>query len=255
MQIKTIHLPSLRNEEYHTFMSQTIVTAENFGVSEHFAPLWAVFKSRFETLLHTLEVVRKSALTAHIRGTDRMRAALHRNLILRIRCSLHDPDAARHAAAVSLRNLLAHYGSLTGVSRAQRTGTIDNLLSDLHRADVAPEVALLDLTGLVGMLGDAQARYKSLSMQRNEEKVARPTISVRKARGAMNEVYREFMQSVDTRNGLVAPGSLNSGVRALNRVIKHFHALIAQRAAARRARKAQGEEPEEVENAVPAANV
>ena len=155
-----------------------------------------------------------------------------------------------------LGNLIAHYGKLAGFSRDQKTGALDNLLHDLNRPDIVPDVTLLDLTGLLAMLGEAAAQYKSLKMQRNDEDSARPPTSAREARRAMNEVFREFRLSVDTRNTLVAPDSLNAGVRALNHLIGHYNALIAQRAAARKARAlAMWEMEREIDNAVPAAGV
>jgi hypothetical protein len=206
--MKTIRIPlrRLHNGEWFslfTNLKDTVIRfgANTIGVTDLFNLLLPLYIAADKALL----TLQKSVYTKEIEEADKTRDELLQGFFGTVKSALKQPNANKQKAAERLHNLLQRYRkSIAGVSHAEESAAIYNLLEDLAAPTYAPDVTLLALGEWITAIEQAEENFLAFADLRKNESVAKPKEEIKKIRSEMEVLYTAIMNSLDIK--LLAAG-------------------------------------------------
>ncbi|MDR0544719.1 MAG: DUF6261 family protein [Odoribacteraceae bacterium] len=208
--------------------------AEEIGIKDAADAL----REAFEKMIPLLDFIFASPLTSQIHSQDRYREGILRGVINIARAALHHVEPGVRADAEAVIRLIKHYGSIARRSYDEESAAIDDLLRELNSADFAPRVATIGISSPVELLAAANDIFFDLMMKRDAETSARPKLSMRQARSAVEEKLDTLiacLEGIYALNGTLASNEYKLFLIEYNAIIDRYKLAIAQEKGARRA--------------------
>jgi hypothetical protein len=205
MKIIRITPRKLHNAEWFSFYSEFGECVEEFGADAiGIGKLYDRFALLYRKTDRLIVVLRKSVHTKELKEADKRRDSLVKGLYSIVKGWRAYPDDNRQEAAERLYILLKKYQEIIlAGNRISESGAIYNLLQDL-RGSYAPGIALLELTGWVKAIDEAEQKFLAINAERTEERVEKPKENLRQLRRQADVLYTAMTEAVDAR--LLADG-------------------------------------------------
>ena len=164
-------------------------------------------------------------------------------LFATVKQNLRSPFAPRMEAAKQLNFALKGYYDFARKPNQQQTALIDGMGTDLAKPGMDAYLEALHLTETMGVIVEANNRYKALLNQRTYEAPAVKTAKIKELRLEMDDLYDE-MTTYAFAMSVLHPNDTNTAfVTDLNKLITEVMNLYNQRIAQVQAAKRRKEEP------------
>lgn len=163
-------------------------------------------------------------------------------LFATVKQSLRSPFAPQMEAAKQLNFALKGYYDFARKPNQQQTALIDGMGTDLAKPGMDAYLEALHLTETMGVIVEANNRYKALLNQRTYEAPAVKTAKIKELRLEMDDFYDE-MTTYAFAMSVLHPNDTNTAfITDLNKLITEVMNLYNQRIAQAQAAKRRKEE-------------
>lgn len=198
LEIKTMPLGKMRNNEYAQFMSEVnkLVleeTVEKLHIENKYEP----FKTAIDQLLGVGKPTKGSNKTVLVSEADATRDKTDGGLLRYVESFLFHWDNNTVAAATRLMDVINKYGNLRKLSYNEETNGITNKVEELKSETFAPDVALINATLWVNKLEEHNQNFISIFNERANQESARSIGSMRESRMACDTAYDELVKLVN----------------------------------------------------------
>ena len=229
MEIKKIHLVSLRNAEHLQFQTEfkTEVekkTATALGIDTQFANYLLKYKEEDEALVY----IRKSSQTDLLNEADSYRDRIFRGLCDTNRAALNHFIPEKAEAARKLNIVFDTYGNITVEAYDEETAKINSLIKEL-RENHANEINLLALTEWVDELENANNKFVDIKNERYTEESSKTSLRMKKVRTEIDAQYKELVNRINAQILLNGDTNYKDFVTALNQRIENVKLVLAKR--------------------------
>lgn len=229
MELKTLKLKNLRNEEHYKFNLDfenlvTQFTPETLGIQT----LYPAYQTASIAEKAALNVVQGSALTDELFDVDSSRDSLFSGLSGTIKSAINHFDHEKKAAANRLKLLLDTYGNLTIKPYDQETAAIIKLVDELE-GSYAADVAKLEITGWINELKSQNQIFDNLKNTRYAEHAAKPQQSLKQARLATDKAYRAIVKRLNALIEVNGEEAYADFVMEVNQRIENYNNVLAHR--------------------------
>ena len=229
MEIKKIHLVSLRNAEHLQFQTEfkTEVekkTATALGIDTQFANYLLKYKEEDEALVY----IRKSSQTDLLNEADSYRDRIFRGLCDTNRAALNHFIPEKAEAARKLNIVFDTYGNITVEAYDEETAKINSLIKEL-RENHANEINLLALTEWVDELENANNKFVDIKNERYTEESSKTSLRMKKVRTEIDAQYKEMANRINAQILLNGDTNYIDFVTALNQRIENVKLVLAKR--------------------------
>jgi len=229
MEIITLYLISLRNEEhYKLHLDFTKLVAQYTPAALGIELKYPAYLAAFDLETQALNVVQGSVLTDELFVSDSERDNTFRGLAGTFKSALNHFNPETRAAASRLTLLLDTYGNLAAKPYDQETAAIIKLVSDLEGA-YAADVATLAIAGWAAELKTRNNAFDSLKNMRYDENTAKPQQNLKEARQNTDTAYRAIVKRINALIEVNGDTAYAGFVAALNERIENFQRILAQR--------------------------
>jgi hypothetical protein len=229
MEISSIYLKNLRNEEHYKFQTDfahlvTTHTPATLGIETQFDP--------YQTLLANegtaLDVIRKSATTEQIFDSDTLRDETFSGLAGTVKSMVNHYKAEVKAAAARLQVVFGNYNNVAVKPYDEETAAITKLVADLQ-GNYSADVAIMGLTEWVAQLQTQNEAFDTLKKARYTEEAAKTQLKMKETRTATDVAYHAMVKHIDALIEINGETAYSSFVNELNTYIDSYNNLIAQR--------------------------
>ncbi|MDR3133738.1 MAG: DUF6261 family protein [Prevotellaceae bacterium] len=225
---------NLRNEthvEFHTGFNALVLkyTAETLGIK----PLYDLYLPLYNEEVDTLDVIRKSELTAEIDAQDQLRDQLYRGFADTVKGNLNHFDPVKRQAAEKLEVILEHYGNIAAKTLYDETAAIEDLHRELLKQENFLQVATLGLGEWLGQLVQASRNLEGLLLNRVDEIAKRPDINMRSIRKEVDTVFRNILDLLEVQVRVNGPDTNKAFLAELNAWMTTYKDILAQEAGRR----------------------
>lgn len=229
MEIGTVALTRLRNEEHYKFNLdfQDLVNQYPEATSG-VQPLFEPFQKVFAVEALALNVLRSSAITDDLVVADDRRDSIYSGVAGTIRSALNHFKPEIRAAAARLQKLFDSYGNISEKPYDQETAAIYKLVEELqshYRADVAT----LGITEWVEELARLNKAFDTLKNERYTEEVVKPQQNLKLARIETDKAYRAIVKRINALIEVNGDTAYAGFVAELNQRIENYQIVLAQR--------------------------
>ena len=185
-----------------------------------------------------LDPLRGSLITPDIEEQDLFRNGLVRAVATKTRSEAHNPDANKRLAARNVLRILKNYGNIPRRTYDDGTAAIDDLLRELNKTEMLPNVTALKLADDIADLTAANTRFAELMQARYQEADAQPLVPMKEARARAEELQHQLVKRVEaivTLNGIDFSPELTSFVQEYNAIAKRYKNILASEKGRRKA--------------------
>jgi hypothetical protein len=229
MEILSIRLNTLRNEEHYKFQidfSSLVdkATPATLGIQA----LYTVYQAAVANENVSLDVLRKSAITEHLYDADNIRDHTFSGIVSVVKAAAHHFKPEIKAAALRVQVLLDSYGNIAIKPYDQETASITKFISELQTKSVA-DVTLLGLTDWLIELKKQNDAFDALKKSRYTEEASKPQQNHKIARSEVDNAYRAIVKRVNALSEVNGPKTYASFITELNQRIEGYSNLLAQR--------------------------
>lgn len=240
MEIESIYLKSLRNEEHSKFNVDftalvTKRTPEALGIQT----LYPAYQLALTTETSALNVVQGSAITDELVDADADRDATFSGLAGTIKSAVNHFDPEVRNSAVRLKLLFDTYGNLAEKPLDQETASIIKLVEELE-GTYAADVLKLGIIAWGAALKQQNKVFDDLKNSRYDENNAKPQQNLRQARQETDNAYRAIVKRINSLIEVNGETAYSGFVTDLNARIESYQLLLAQRQG-RNAKAKEGE--------------
>ncbi|MDR0545049.1 MAG: DUF6261 family protein [Odoribacteraceae bacterium] len=189
-------------------------------------------------VLAYLDFLRGSLITPDIKDQDFFRDSIARVILLKAHSKLYDPSADKRLAARNVVRVLKNYRDIPRKSYDDSTAAVDDLLQELNKPAMLPNITDLKLADDIADLAAANTRFFELMQTRYREANERPTVPMREARARAEELQQKLVQRVEAivvLNGLDFSPELTSFVQEYNAIAKRYKNIMAAEKGRRKA--------------------
>jgi hypothetical protein len=240
MEILTIYLNNLRNEEHYKFhLDFTKLVTQYTPATLGIELKYPLYQSALDLEAKALNVVQASVLTDELLVADLGRDDIYSGLAGTIRSAVNHFDPETRAAANRLNLLFDTYGNLSIKPYDQETASIIKLVAEL-RNGYLPEVTKMNLSGWVNELDAKNDAFESIKQSRYTENTLKPQQSLKLARLETDKAYRALVKRIDALIEVNGETVYAGFVTELNQRIENYQLLLAQRQG-RNAKEKEGE--------------
>ena len=229
METKIIHLNHLRNEEHFFFHTEIRDLIAEFNPQT--LKIQALF-DKYQTLLDDLddsmEVIRKSSITAEIVSADEKRDNVFRGLCDFVKAMSNHFDGEKVKSATRIQIVLDTYGNLAPKPFFDETASIFNLVQEL-RSNYAADMVKIHLTEWVEGLADLNNDFKILLGDRYEETASKTSLKVKEVRPQIDDTYRKIVKVIEGLLLLENADIYKQFIKRINLINDKYHTLLAQR--------------------------
>lgn len=230
MEINTIKITALRNEEHYKFQLDFSKLVEKYTplalgvitmVDNHTRLLIA---EKF-----ALDAFLKNPLTIRINLLDEVRDGLIIGLRGTVRYATYHYDEPTKDAALKLMPLFDHFGLVEGSGHTEETAALLKLDSELCGPYYAPLCQTTGTTGWVNALKEANLRFEATVNDRNSDIALQPKIQLKALRIEIDNQYRLMVKRINAYMEIGPQEAHLDFVNELNQVISKANLVIAQR--------------------------
>lgn len=229
MEILTLYLKSLRNEEHIKFHNDV------HGLITQYTPALLGIESKMIAYVDAIGIenkalnpVRASDVTEEVSDADFDRDGTHRGFVGTIRSALKhfDPNVAK--AANRIYRLLDAAGDVTIKPYDQETAAINKLIEELEGA-YAADVATVGVASWVQGLKAKNQAFDALLNQRYAEDKAKYYYDMQAARKQTDKAYRDVVKRIHALIEVNGEASYADFVTELNQRIESRIQVLATR--------------------------
>ena len=229
MDIKKVHLVSLRNAEHLQFQTEfkTEVekkTATALGIDTQFANYLLKYKEEDEALVY----IRKSSQTDLLNEADSYRDRIFRGLCDTDRAALNHFKPEKAEAARKVNIVFDTYGNITVEAYDEETAKINSLIKEL-RDNHANDLDLLALNEWVDELENANNKFVEIKNERYTEESSKTSLRMKKVRTEIDALYKEIVNRINAQILLNGDTNYKDFVTALNQRIENVKLVLAKR--------------------------
>ena len=229
MKIITIQFSRMKNEvhaQFHETVNSLIVKIGAATLAIEL--LYALFKQALDNELESLNIIRKSDLTAKISEQDRVRDAIFRGCSDTVKNFRNHFDDDMREAANRLWNIFLHYGNVTQKPFDAETAAINDILREFERAENAAAIEKLSLGEWVTKLADENAKFHDLMMERYGESLEKTPYRMKTARRETDKYYRAIVAELENQLMIGKMNADNGFIIELNAIVSRFKGILAQ---------------------------
>jgi hypothetical protein len=179
-----------------------------------------------------LDVNFKSDLTRQIAEKDHERDDLFRGLVFAIESATHHFDAAKRAAAMTLKEAVDFYGNVSEKTYEDERAAIEDLDRELNTPARKALVTLLGLGDWLAKLTAVNKEFIELMETRNKEISQRPVVRMKTARLATDKALRAIIERIEAQITLYGLTSTSSDYKPFvdeyNALAERFKLTLAQ---------------------------
>ncbi len=229
MEINTINLPLLHNEEHFQFQREIKELIEQSGAKT--LDIEKVFSDYLPFLLQeeeALNLVRKSATTSQIELADKDRDELISGLIGAVKFQLKHYEEEKRAAAFRYKIVLDRYGDIANKPYDDETAAIHKLVLE-SKGPYATDVATITITDWIAELDKKNQFFESLKADRNSEEAQKTLKRMKIVRIDVDAAYKMIVKRINALITINGPEIHETFVRELNVRIDKISNTLAQR--------------------------
>ena len=229
MKVTSISLVRMKNEVHVQFHESVIslivrVNSETYG----FALLYALYKQAFDNETESLNIIRKSELTAQISEQDCLRDAIYRGFSDTVKGFRNHFDADARDAANRLWNIFLHYGNVTRKPFDAETAAINDILREFSLDGNAAAIDKLQMNDWVTKLSEENAKFHELMMERYGEPAGKTPYRMKTARVETDRYYRAIVAELENRMMTGEISADNGFIIEWNAIVSRFKSILAQ---------------------------
>ena len=197
--------------------------------------LYALFKQALDNEMESLNIIRKSDMTAKISEQDRVRDAIYRGFSDTVKGFRNHFDAEMREAANRLWSIFLHYGNVTQKPLDAETAAINDILREFERAENVTAIEKLKMGEWVTKLADENGKFHDLMMERYGESLEKTPYRMKTARLETDRFYRAIVAELENQmmTGKINPD--NGFIIELNAIVSRFKSILAQEFGRKRA--------------------
>ena len=229
MEILSIQLKSLRNEEHYKFqIDVSSLVDKATPVALGIQALYTIYQAAVVNENTSMDVLRKSAITDSLVDTDNIRDNTFSGIVNLLKSATHHFKPEVKAAALRVQVLFDGYGNVAVKPYDQKTAAITKLVAELQ-GKMAADVTLLGLTDWLTELKKQNDAFDNLKKNRYTENAAKPQQNHKIARSEVDNAYRAIVKRLNALNEVNGPKAYASFITELNKRIESYSNLLAQR--------------------------
>jgi len=229
MEIKSINLPTLHNEEHFQIQKEFKELVEvNGAIKLNIEGVFNEYLPVYAKEEEALNLVRKSANTGPIELADKDRDEVVNGLTANVKSQLKHFDEEKRAAAARYKILLDQYGDIANKPYDDETAAIHKLVLD-SRGSFAGDVSILTLTDWVNVLDTKNLFFQSLKNDRHSEAAKKTLARMKTERVDVDAAYKKIIKRVNALIVVNGPAIHDGFVRELNSRIDKITNTLAQR--------------------------
>jgi hypothetical protein len=240
MEIETLHLTHLQNDEHYNFMLETAqliddATPKALKIENEYALLQPLLADE-KTALHPIQA---SAFTVEVTKADEARDTPTLGIFKVTDGLLHhfDPEVAQ--AAYRIKVALDSFRGITRLPYAKQTAETIKLIENLN-GPLAADVAKAGLTPWVAEIEAKNSDFIAVVGDRYNELDSRTDLRMKDVRVKIDAAYRDIVKRINALMVVEGEVAYAPFVSKLNLRIDSYNASIAKRAALN-AKKAEKE--------------
>jgi hypothetical protein len=176
-------------------------------------------------------------LTSEVETSDETRDIHTYGFFMVVKGMLHHYDAEIVAAANIVTAVLKPFKNVYRITFEQETATLDKMVIELRKEDVAKAVERLGFTEWVNQIAKDNRQFAALQMQRSVENTLKLEGNMKGIRSRVDPSYYELTHWINSLTVINGAAPYEATVKLLNERINSFKRTISQRQAAAAARK------------------
>jgi len=240
MKIDVLNFSKLRNNEHFEFQKEFKDLVTQSGPDNlKIVPLFGAYLPVYERENLALNIVRKSIYTDPLVEADGNRDTTFRGASDSVEAATRHFRPEVRQAAQRVKILLDHYGNLAKEPLNEETSKINTLIDDLNN-DFTADVATLGLGEWLVQLKADNDTFAMLVNARYTEESLKPEAEMKKVRLEVDEAYKKITNRINALIEVEGETIYQTFVKELNRRVKKYNDIVAQR----RGRKQAEKEPE-----------
>ena len=229
MEIESIYLKSLRNEEHYKFnIDFSALVAESTPEALGIQTLYPAYQLALTTEISALNVVQGIAITDDLIDADAVRDTTFRGLTGTVKSALNHFDPEVRSSAERLKMLIDTYGNMTEKPLDQETASIIKLVEELE-GSYAADAVKLGVASWVTALKQQNKAFDDLKNLRYDETTAKPQLNLRQARQETDNAYRAIIKRINSLIEVNGPTAYSAFVADLNSRVGNYQNLLEQR--------------------------
>jgi hypothetical protein len=230
MEIKTLHLLLLQNEEHYKFAFDFKGLVNEFTPAKlKIEPEFTVFGSSLDDEHAALDIVHKSAFTAQAITADEARDTPTQGLNIVVDGMLHHFDPAIAHAAYNVKVVLDSFAGITRLAYEKQTAATIKLLDNL-KGTLAGDIATLGLTAWVTEIEAKNTAFDKLVAGRYDEINDKTRLRMKDVRVKVDAAYKAIVTRINALIIVEGEANYEGFVNKLNLHIDSYNNDIAQRA-------------------------
>lgn len=229
MEILSIHLNNLRNEEHFKFHTDFVVLVTRYAPAAiGIETLFSQFQITYRKEEAALNIIRKSAVTDDLAVADALRDATFSGLATAVKAATNHFKPEVKAAAQRAQVLFDNYGNVSTKPYDQETAAISDLLTqigDTYNSD-------MDILGLLEWSDTLSAQneaFDQLKKKRYTEESIKPLSKMKEVRIETDAAYKAIVKRIHALIEINGEKAYHSFVAELNQYITSYNNLTAQR--------------------------
>ena len=224
-----IRLSRMKNEvhvQFHESVNSLMIKAgaETLAI----LAFYALYKKALENELESLNIVRKSELTAQISEQDCVRDAIFRGFSDTVKSFRNHFDPDIREAANRLWNVFLFYGNVTRKPLDAETAAINDILREFNSENNNAAIDKLQLNEWTTKLADENAKFHKLMMERYSETLERTSFRMKTTRVETDRYYRAIVAELENLATIGKMKPENPFIIELNAIISRFKSILAQ---------------------------
>jgi len=229
VEISSLHLAILRNEEHYKFFLDFSGLVNKYGTATlKIESLFAASQEALSVEGNSLNVIRKSAITDELTNADALRDATFSGLAGTVKSAQNHFRPNIRAAAVRLQYVFDSFGNLSEKPYIQETAAISKLVYELQNSYSA-DATTVGIVDWVEELARQNADFDQLMNTRFTESAAKPQENLKLARKETDKVYQAIKKRIEAMIEVEGEALYANFVAELNQRIENFNKTLAQR--------------------------
>lgn len=196
VQIKSLHINHLRNDEDFGFQKRVLNLAQSTLTQEVDQPVVAQYKAAVDAFDAALKQSQKNSKTAAVLECDAQVDHLYVGFTYNIRSLTYHPTEEIREAAEPVLAIIDKYGALVDLPYNQQYGALHNSLQELTAVDVETQT-LLGMQPWMSALSSAMSRFQIARDAQTFEQSEYQIGLVKDTRTAADAAYKKLVDSVN----------------------------------------------------------
>jgi hypothetical protein len=200
-------------------------------------PIFASYSALHEEEKLIFKKVTGNLLTPEVEESDETRDVHTYGLVMTVKGMRHHYDADIVAAADKVSATLKPFKKVCKLTFDQETATLDRMIVELRKDDIAQAVGRLGLTEWVNRIAEDNRQFAELQLQRSAKSAQQLEGNMKSIRGRVDLAYYELTRHINALMAVNGDAPYEETVKLINERINSYKRAISQRQAAAAARK------------------